>query len=147
MAGRKKVNVEEITKKVSDVAGKAAETVGEAAGAVAETVAETVKPVVKRGRKKMEPAAEAVGEAVKPVVKRARKAISEGGRKAAAALVPEVYLQWGEQEVSFAELVERAKADYKAQNKGAIRSCKLYVKPEDGMVYYVINSKAGKVAL
>lgn len=143
MAGRKKVNVEEITKKVSDVAEKAAETVGEAA----EAVAETVKPVVKRGRKKMEPAAEAVGEAVKPVVKRARKAISEGGRKAAAALSPEVYLQWGEQEVSFAELVERAKADYKAQNKGAIRSCKLYVKPEDGMVYYVINSKAGKVAL
>ncbi len=143
MAGRKKVNVEEITKKVSDVAEKAAETVGEAA----EAVAETVKPVVKRGRKKVEPVVEAAAEAVKPVVKRGRKALSEGGRKAAAALVPEVYLQWGEQEVSFAELVERAKADYKAQNKGAIRSCKLYVKPEDGMVYYVINSKEGKVAL
>ncbi len=143
MAGRKKVNMEEFTKKVSDVAEKAAETVGGAA----EAVAETVKPVVKRGRKKVEPVVEAAAEAVKPVVKRGRKAISEGGRKAAAALVPEVYLQWGEQEVSFAELVERAKADYKAQNKGAIRSCKLYVKPEDGMVYYVINSKAGKVAL
>jgi len=143
MAGRKKVNVDDITEKVADVAEKAAESVGEAVQAAAETV----KPVVRRGRKKMENTGKAVAEKAEPAVRKAKKALSEGGRKAAAALAPEVYLQWNEQEVSFAELVEKAKADYKAQHKGVIRSCKVYVKPEDGMAYYVINDVEGKVAL
>ncbi len=143
MARPKKVNVDDITEKVADVAEKAAETVG---GAV-QAAAETVKPVVKRGRKKAEDAGKAVAEKAEPAVRKAKKALSEGGRKAAAAFVPEVYLQWGEQEVSFAELVEKAKADYKAQNKGVIRSCKVYVKPEDGLAYYVINDVEGKVSL
>ena len=43
--------------------------------------------------------------------------------------------------------MEKAKADFKAQNKGAIRSCKLYIKPEDGAAYYVINGKSGKIDL
>ena len=68
-------------------------------------------------------------------------------RKAASALTPEVYVQWMGQEVNTAELVEKARADYKANNKGAIRSCKLYIKPEDGMAYYVINKKEGKIQL
>ena len=51
-------------------------------------------------------------------------------------------------EYSCQELAERCKEDFRANNKGAIRSCKLYVKPEDGMVYYVVNSKhEGKLPL
>lgn len=143
MAGRKKIKVEDIPEKVAGTAEKAVGTVGEAVQAAAEAV----KPVAKRGRKKVEDAGKAVAEKAEPAVKKARKALSEGGRKAAAALVPEVYLQWEEQEVSFAEVVEKAKADFKAQNKGVIRSCKVYVKPEDGMAYYVINDVEGKVSL
>ena len=89
----------------------------------------------------------AAARKAEPTVKKAEKALKETGRKAASALTPEVYIQWMGQEVSTAQLVEKARADYKANNKGAIRSCKLYIKPEDGMVYYVINKKEGKFPL
>ena len=78
----------------------------------------------------------------------ARALAKETGKKAAAALNYEVYLQVFGHEYSCQELAERCKADFRANNKGAIRSCKLYVKPEDGMVYYVVNSKhEGKLPL
>ena len=89
----------------------------------------------------------AAARKAEPTVKKAEKALKETGRKAASALTPEVYIQWMGQEVSTAQLVEKARADYKANNKGDIRSCKLYIKPEDGMVYYVINKKEGKFPL
>ena len=74
--------------------------------------------------------------------------VAETGKKAAAALNSEVYLQVFGHEYSCQELAERCKADFRANNKGAIRSCKLYVKPEDGMVYYVVNGKhEGKLPL
>ena len=88
-----------------------------------------------------------LSDATMDAVKEAEKAIKETSRKATAALVPEVFVQWNGREAGCAELVEKAKADFKAQNKGAIRSCKLYIKPEDGAAYYVINGKSGKIDL
>ena len=74
--------------------------------------------------------------------------IKKLGKKAATAILPEVYLQWQGRETLCSELVERAKADFRAENKNAvILSCRVYLKPEDGAAYYVINDKEGKIAL
>jgi F0F1-type ATP synthase membrane subunit b/b' len=139
----KKSDLSEKLEPMGEAVKKASAKVGDAVKAAAKMAEPTVKAAVE----KAEPTVTKAVEKAKPTVKKAEKAIKKTGRKAAAALVPEVYLQWGGREVLTEELVEKAKADFKAQHKGAIRSCKLYVKPEDGMVYYVINGQAGKVAL
>ena len=43
--------------------------------------------------------------------------------------------------------VERAKADYRTTHKVGVQSCKVYVKPEEGAAYYVINKVSGKLEL
>ena len=45
------------------------------------------------------------------------------------------------------DVVERAKADYRTTHKVGVQSCKVYVKPEEGMAYYVINKVSGKLEL
>lgn len=117
---------------------------------VTEAVKETTEKVIdaaKAAAKAAEPAVKRAAKKAEPAVKKAEKAVKETGRKAAGGLVPTVYVQWMGKELDCAELVEKARADFKAQHKGAIRSCKLYIKPEDGVVYYVINGKEGKVEL
>ena len=133
---RKKNDLTEKLTSLSDATMDAAKEAAETMGDAAKAVAKMAEPTVKKVRRKAE-----------PTVKKAGEAIKETSRKATAALVPEVFVQWNGREAGCAELVDRAKADYKAQHKGAIRSCKLYVKPEDGTVYYVINGKSGQVSL
>ena len=65
----------------------------------------------------------------------------------ANAVAPMVYVQYGEFESDVSALVEAAKADFEQNNAGAIAELKLYIKPEDGMAYYVINGVEGKIAL
>lgn len=139
----KKNDLTEKLEPMGDAVKKASEKVGDAMKAAAKLAEPTVKAAVE----KAEPTVKKAVKKAEPTVKKAEKAIKETSRKATAALVPEVFVQWGGREVGCAELVDKAKADFKAQNKGAIRSCKLYIKPEDGMAYYVINGKEGKVEL
>lgn len=69
-------------------------------------------------------------------------------RKAAAKPGQEVYIQFGAGEWNVSELVERVKADYMAQGHAAPKKVSVYVKPEDGRVYYVVNDDhTGSVAL
>ena len=54
----------------------------------------------------------------------------------------EIFIQFSGFEFSHEELLEKVKADYTAQTgKKTITSTKLYVKPEDMKVYYVVNDK------
>ena len=65
-------------------------------------------------------------------------------------VVTETYIQYAGQETLTAELLTKVKAAYVAEGhkESAIKSVKLYVKPEDSAVYYVINEKAvGMVSL
>ena len=67
-------------------------------------------------------------------------------KKAAPAKAPaveEVYVQFGGEEWKVADLSERAKAAYLAQGHRAsgIKKLSVYVKPEEGKAYYVINGK------
>ena len=62
--------------------------------------------------------------------------------KAATAKKSELFIQFSGFEFSYDELLEKVKADYTAQTgKKTITSTKLYVKPEDMKVYYVVNDK------
>ena len=45
------------------------------------------------------------------------------------------------------DVIDRAKADYRATHKVGVQSCKVYVKPEEGAAYYVINKVSGKLDL
>ena len=144
---RKKKDLTETLANLSDATMDAAKEAAETMGDAAKAVAKMAEPTVKKVRRKAEPTVKKVRRKTEPAVKKAEKAIKETSRKATAALVPEVFVQWNGQEAGCAELVEKAKADFKAQNKGAIRSCKLYIKPEDGAAYYVINGKSGKIDL
>ena len=105
-----------------------------------------------------------VKEAKTPVVK---EEVKETAKKAPAKKAPakkapaktttakkevvtETYIQYAGQETLTAELLTKVKAAYVAEGhkESAIKSVKLYVKPEDSAVYYVINEKAvGMVSL
>ena len=62
--------------------------------------------------------------------------------KTAAVKKNELFIQFSGFEFSHEELLEKVKADYAAQTgKKTVTSTKLYVKPEDMKVYYVVNDK------
>ena len=128
MAEKKKLDKDQLKEKL--------EPVGEAVTKASQTV--------KDAAEKAAPAVKAAGKTIRETGRKAANA----GKKAATAIVPEVYLQWQGKELLCSELVERAKADFRAENKNAvILSCRIYIKPEDGLVYYVINDKEGKISL
>mgnify|MGYP000737852050 CR=1 FL=1 len=70
-----------------------------------------------------------------------RKSSGAAQRRGRPPLSPEVYVEFGTNQY------ERAKADYRATHKVGVQSCKVYVKPEEGMAYYVINKVSGKLEL
>lgn len=87
------------------------------------------------------PAAEAPASEPKP-----RKSTA-AQRRGRPPLTPEVYVEYGGSQYNITDVVDRAKADYRATHKVGVQSCKLYVKPEENAVYYVINKVAGKLEL
>ena len=128
------------TKKVKETV----ETVKNEAVEAAKKISKAAEPAVEAAKS----TAKAAGTAAKSTAKAAGSAAKTAGKKLAAALIPEVYIEYADYKADCAELVERCKADFKSKHKSAaIHSCKLYIKPEDAMVYYVINDIADKIAL
>lgn len=128
---------------------------------VKETV-ETVKSeaidAAKKLSKKAEPAIDAAKNTIKTVTEKAEPAVRKAraatgaavaaGKKAAAALTQEVFVEYSGIKYDCSNVVERCKEDFKAKhNAERVRSCRIYIKPEDGMVYYVINELADKIVL
>lgn len=149
MARRKKISKEDIKAKLEPV-GKKVEQASQVVGGIAKATAQKASEAGEKASEVLE----ATGEKAAQVGKKAVSAIgetgekaNEAGKKAAAAIIPEVYVQWGGKETSCAELLERAKTDFRANNEGAVHSCRLYIKPEDGLAYYVISGKEGKISL
>lgn len=56
-------------------------------------------------------------------------------------IVEEVYVQFSNNEVVAANVVERVKAAYVAEGHSldAIDKLRVYIKPEENMIYYVVN--------
>ena len=107
---------------------------------VVDTAVEKAEPVVRKAKS----AAKTAAKKAEPVLEAAKSA----GKQVTAAFIPEVFVQHANRQYDCAELVERCKEDFKAKHKRShVKSCKLYVKPEDGMVYYVINNIEDKLPL
>lgn len=118
-----------MTKKAT--AAKAAEIKEEVKAEVAENTAETAviaekKPVAKKPVAK-KPAAKKTAE---------KKTAEKKTTTRKADPKTNLFIQYQGAELSYADLIERAKADAGVE---APKSINLYVKPEDNMVYYVIN--------
>ncbi len=54
----------------------------------------------------------------------------------------EVKVQCLGKEYDVAAVTEACKADFKAKNKGAVKSISVYIKPEESAAYYVVNGDA-----
>ena len=102
------------------------------------------KADVGKASKKKEAKAEKAAAAAKAKAEKApARKRTVGVRKAAAPQV-KLYVQYQGKELSQEEAVEAVKAAWTGE---AIKTLELYVKPEDGAIYYVINGSAtGKVA-
>ena len=75
---------------------------------------------------------------------RSAKAPARRGRP---PLAPELYVEMGGEQYNITDIIDRAKADYRTTHKVGVQSCKVYVKPEEGAAYYVINKFSGKLEL
>lgn len=142
MTEKKKTTKEEFMEKLEPV-GEAVTKASQALTEMAKEAAEKAVPTVKAAAKAAEPTARAAEKAIRETGRKAAGAATE----AASALIPKMYVQWDGHQVSCADVADRARADFRANNKAAIRSCRIYLKPEDGAAYYVINDKEGKVPL
>lgn len=70
-------------------------------------------------------------------------------RKSTAPAKPQVYLQFAEKEIDTKAVVDAARAAFKAEvGRVAVKSCKVYLKPDESAAYYVINDDfTGKIDL
>lgn len=111
-----------------------------------------------RGKKKVDAAVAALPAEPKAQKKPGRKPMTEAEKAAAAKkraeekalaenMKPTLVLQYQGSEIDTAQIVEAAKADFKAKKKRtAITSLAIYLKPEEQTAYYVVNGEFdGKV--
>ena len=73
-----------------------------------------------------------------------RKSAKAPARRGRPPLAPELYVEFSGKQYN---VIDRAKADYRATHKVGVQSCKVYVKPEEDAAYYVINKVSGKLEL
>lgn len=103
-------------------------------------VKEAAKAVAKAEEK---PAAAPAKEAEKaPAKKAAAKTTAKKttATKKAAAVKESVYLQYAGKELEASDLVARAK---ELSGVKTVKEIEVYVKPEENMVYYVVNGEEG----
>lgn len=120
----------------------------------AEVKAETKKDEGKETVKKEETPAAKKTEEAKPATRRGRKpgstnkkttrkatTVRKTTKKESVDEKTEVFVQYAGQEFSEKSIMEKVEAAWEAEGKkaSAIKKVKLYVKPEDGKAYYVIN--------
>ncbi len=147
-------------KKTDALKAAAAKTVADAKEVVktgVEAASAKIEEVKAEAEKKAEPevkAEEKAEDAPKKqesvpakAAKTVKKAVQKAEKKSAET---KVYVQFGAGESDVDTIVERIKAEYVEQGHraSAIKDLRVYLKPEDGAAYYVINEKvAGRVDL
>lgn len=119
-------------------------TVEKAAAVVAEEfkqekLAETVSVETKEEK----------SEEKKPVAKKAtekkvvekKTTVKKTAEKKEVAVKEEIFVQFGNQEVVAADVVERVKNAYIAEGHvtESVEKVRVYIKPEENMIYYVVN--------
>ena len=76
-----------------------------------------------------------------------RKSAKASARRGRPPLAPELYVEFSGKQYNVTDIIDRAKADSRATPKVGVQSCKVYIKPEEGAAYYVINKVSGKLEL
>lgn len=117
--------------------------------AVEETKAvKEVKATVKEADKKAAPKAKAAAKAAKTTkAKKAAKpkAAAKAPKAEKAASAVKVFLEYQGKQMDMDAILEAVKATAGVKS---VKSLEVYVKPEDGAAYYVVNGKdSGKAAL
>lgn len=136
-AAAKAVEIKEEVKAVEAVAETAVEeTVAETPVEVAPVEAAPVKEAPKK--KSSTKSAAKKAEAKKPAAKKTaeKKTASKKAAEKKTAPKTNLFIQYQGVELSYADLIERVKADSGIDSPESVN---LYVKPEDNMVYYVVN--------
>lgn len=130
----KKETVEKKVKAAAAKADKTVETIADKAKETAEVIADKAEVTVEKTIEKVEKAV-----AKKPAAKKS----SSVAKKTTVKKSVDVFVQYEGKELKADELVEKAKADYASagNKKTDAKDVKIYVKPEENMVYYVINEK------
>lgn len=126
-----------------------AEEAKKAATAVKTTEVKAEK-AAKTTKKETAPKAAAPKAAEKAPAKKtaAKKPAAKAEKADKTAKTENVVLQFAGKEFDVDAVVASAKADFKANNKGCVRSLNVYIKPEESAAYYVVNGKTtGKVDL
>lgn len=110
---------------------------------VEEAKVEAVKAEAKKPAAKKAPAAKKTTAAKKAPAAKKTAAAKKPAEKKVVTVV-----EFAEKQVDVENVVEACKADFKANNKGNVRTINVYIKPEDNAAYYVVNGKVnGKVDL
>ena len=94
------------------------------------------------------PAVEApAAEAKETKETKTRKSAKASARRGRPPLAPELYVEFSGKQYNVTDIIDRANADYRATHKVGVQSCKVYIKPDEGAAYYVINKVSGKLEL
>ena len=131
-------------KKTTAAVKSVVEKVAEAPAAKAEEKAVAVKPAEKAEEKAATVKAATVKAAEKPAAekKTTRKAPAKKTPAKKAELKSSICVQFGGKSYSQDDLIKIARDVWKydlKQKVGSLESVELYVKPEENMVYYVMN--------
>ncbi len=129
----KKVAEKKVVEAVKEVKAVVAEEIAPVAEAA--PVVEKAAPVAETEVKEKKKAGRKPGSKNKTTV--AKEAVKETKKD-------EVFVQFAGEEFVVEEVMEKAKAAYVAEGHrvSAIKSVRLYIKPEERKAYYVINEKA-----
>lgn len=111
---------------------------------ISQVAAAPVKEAVKK--EETVKAVEKVKKEEKAPVKKQNKKTKKGakrGPKPASERTVDLFVQYGDKEVSYTDLVNRIKDMWKAEGKRetSLKTLNIYVKPEEAKAYYVINDK------
>ncbi len=141
--GRKstKAVTEEKVSEVAAVEEAPEEVVVEAAPAVEAPKKRSRKPAAKKAEAPVKAAAEAPKKRGR---KPAAKTTKTAAVKKTAAASENVYIQYNGAELTSAGLIERAKSEAGVKSP---KKVDVYVKPEENMVYYVVDTTAGSFSL
>ena len=116
----------------------------------AEVKAEAKAAAPAKAEEKKAPAKAAAKKAPakKAPAKKAAPAKAAAKTTTAKAVVPEVHVQFAGNDAMLDVVIDRVKKQYIAEGGKSISEVQIYVKPEEGKAFYVINgSNAGDVSL
>ena len=143
-ATAKAAEVKEVAKKEETKATEAAKTVE----TKAKETAAKAKTTAKKTAAKAKTTAKKTATKAKTTVKKTATAAKATVAAKKSPVVPEIYVQAGGNQAELNAIIDSVKKQYIAEGGKTISKVEIYLKPEDGAAYYVINGKnAGQVNL